>query len=509
MAILAQDSFNRANSTTSLGVADTGQTWQYFSANSWGISSNQAYCSTGAVNNSCFVDVGVSVDTKTSVKINVIEQYSALAVRRNSNPSTNEFYGVRYNNGILQVVKVSAGGTSTLGSGSVTMVNGDTLSVECIGTSIKAYVNSVLIVTVTDSSYTNYTGYGLYLTNRTTTRFDDFKVEDFSTGGGDTGTDGSITLGLTQQIYADSSVNLSLSQQIYADISANLNLIQAIYNDAEALLNLTQAVYRDSDTGLNLTQEIYAEAESILSLIQEFYEDSQTYITLQLIQQIYNDSSADLPLTQAIYQDSNIELPLRQEVYDEKENTLNLLQTVYKDDSAALSLSQTIYKDSFSTLNTVQQMYTDGEISLPLLIQIRDDLVNLVGVIRLIGKRVLNVPLQGKRELNVTLKGGIDVTAINQNFSMIAGDTKSLIATMSEDLSGASVRWVIKKNVNSTENILLKASTVSGTDITIKLDPADTLSLVGTYYHECEVTDQQNNVSTVFTGMCLINKSGI
>jgi hypothetical protein len=350
---------------------------------------------------------------------------------------------------------------------------------------------------------------------------------DDGTGGGDTGTDGEITLGLTQQIYSDSSVNLSLSQQIYADISANLELIQSIYRDTEAILGLnqtiykddtavlplTQAIYRESELGLNLTQEIYAEAESILNLIQEFYEDSQTFITLQLIQQIYKDSSTDLLMTQSIYKDSEIGLPLRQEMYEEKENTLNLLQTVYKDDSAVLSLSQTIYKDSFSTLNTVQQMYTDGEISLPLLIQIRDDLVNLVGVIRLIGKRVLNVPLQGKRELNVTLKGGIDVTAINQNFSMYAGDTKNLVITMPEDLTGCTVKWGLRQRQYSTENFISKTTSdgisINGTEITIKLAPADTQALAGTYFHECEVTDQLGNVSTIFTGMGTISKSGV
>jgi hypothetical protein len=332
---------------------------------------------------------------------------------------------------------------------------------------------------------------------------------DDGTGGTPTGTDGSITLGLSQQIYSDSSINLSLSQQIYADISANLNLIQAIYKDTEAVLNLTQAIYQDLSSELNLRQEIYAEAESILNLIQEFYEDSQTVITLQLIQQVYKDSSAELPLTQAVYQDSEISLPLRQEMYENKESNLNLTQNAYKDDMSVLTISQSIYKDSFSTLNTVQQMYVEGEINLPILIQIRDDLLSLVGEIRIIGKRVLNVYLQGNRELSVLLKGRIDMTAVNQNFSMIAGDTKSLIAAMSEDLTGASVKWALKKNVNSTENILLKTSTVSGTDITIKLDPTDTLSLSGVYYHECEVTDQLNNVSTVFTGMCLITKSGI
>jgi hypothetical protein len=221
---------------------------------------------------------------------------------------------------------------------------------------------------------------------------------DDGTGGGDTGTDGSITLGLTQQIYSDSVVNLSLSQQIYVDISANLNLVQSIYRDTETLLGLnqmiyrddsavlplTQAIYRESELGLNLRQEIYAEAESILNLIQEFYEDSQTYITLQLIQQIYKESSIDLPMTQSIYKDSEIGLPLRQEMYEEKETNLSLNQTVYKDDSSVLNLSQTIYNDSFSSLNLVQQMYTEGEINLSLLLEIRDDLIQYNEVIRFV-----------------------------------------------------------------------------------------------------------------------------
>jgi len=43
--ILVSDAFNRANSTTTLGNADTGQTWQYVSPAVFGINSNRMYCS--------------------------------------------------------------------------------------------------------------------------------------------------------------------------------------------------------------------------------------------------------------------------------------------------------------------------------------------------------------------------------------------------------------------------------------------------------------------------------
>jgi hypothetical protein len=483
MAILVQDSFNRANSTAGLGTADTGQTWQAL-AWVWGIQNNQAYWVSG--NPAFFVVESGQSDVQITLDNIVISAGQAGGVLAFRVSDSSNYWLYRNLSSVHQLYKF-VGGTATLVSSISGSLSAGTHQIKIIanGSVIECYIDDALQISVTDTFNQTATKHGLRNHTTTTTRFDNFLVETLSIGGGSTGTDGSITLGLTQQIYSDSSVNLSLSQQIYADISANLNLVQSIYRDTETLLGLnqtiykddtavlplTQAIYRDADLGLNLRQEIYAEAESILNLIQEFYEDSQTFITLQLIQEIYED------------------------------------------DSAVLNLSQSIYKDSFSTLNTVQQMYTEGEISLPLLIQIRDDLVNLIGTIRLVGKRVLNIPLQGKRELNVTLLGGIDVTAINQNFSMIAGDTKNLIIPMPEDLTGCTVKWGLRQRAYSTENLINKSTndgiTVNGTEITIKLAPTDTQSLQGVLFHECEVTDQLGNVSTIFTGNATISRSGI
>jgi hypothetical protein len=504
MTVLVSDSFNRANSTTTLGTTDsytggTAKTWMPSSAETgtFGINSNRAYLvSAGNAYSMARLDCGVSdgiievdVTWNTNSAGGLVFRYST-ALR---------WFDTYIDSSGLKLRRGVDYATTVLGSYNFTPINGTTYRLKATinGSTISISLDGTERITATDSFNAASTLHGLrspvagaYL--------DHFVISDLNIGT-PTGTDGSIKLGLTQQIYSDSSVNLPLTQNVYKDDTVTLPL--------------TQAIYRESEIGLNLTQEIYADGQAILDLIQEFYEDSQAYITLQLIQQIYKDSSTDLPMTQAIYQDSEIGLPLRQEMYEEKEANLSLTQNVYKDDSAILNLSQSIYKDSFSTLNTVQQMYTEGEINLPLLIQIRDDLVNLIGIIRLVGKRVLNVNLQGKRELIVTLKGGIDVTAINQNFMMYAGDSKNLVVTMPEDLTGCTVKWGLRQRMYSTENLLSKTTndgiSINGTEISIKLAPEDTQTLAGTYYHECEVTDQLNNVSTIFTGMVTISRSAI
>jgi hypothetical protein len=416
MAIIVQDSFTRANTTNGLGTANTGQAWQAI-AGTFGISNNQAYTSANTYNSRAVIQSGVN-NGKVSYNITNYVGGEPCLYFRWLNASNH--FSVYVNNYTLN------GASSDIAAVyDVPTTNGQKLEVEFNGTSIIVRINDVQRLTVTDTNHQANTMHGFgNIGGDINNRYDNFLVEDFNAGA--VGTDGSITLGLTQQIYGDSSVNLglsqqmyydstvnlSLTQQIYTDISANLNLIQNIYRDTEALLGLnqiiykdsevnlnvnqtiykdteavlplTQAIYQESEIGLNLRQEIYAEAVSILDLIQEFYEDSQTYITLQLIQEIYKDSSADLSMTQAIYRDSEINLATRQEMYEEKEANLSLTQNVYKDDSNALNLSQTIYSDSFSSLNLVQQMYVNREITLPLLIEIRDDLIQYNEVIRMI-----------------------------------------------------------------------------------------------------------------------------
>ncbi|WP_413309844.1 BppU family phage baseplate upper protein [Bacillus sp. 1P10SD] len=114
-------------------------------------------------------------------------------------------------------------------------------------------------------------------------------------------------------------------------------------------------------------------------------------------------------------------------------------------------------------------------------------------------------------------KGVDKMTAKNQNFSMYAGDSKNIVVPVTKDdgsnvdLTGATVKWVLKKYDHDTTNILLKESEIiiQGNEITLPIKPPDTSELAGTYYHECEIKDQNENVSTIFVGLVSIKRSGV
>lgn len=109
--------------------------------------------------------------------------------------------------------------------------------------------------------------------------------------------------------------------------------------------------------------------------------------------------------------------------------------------------------------------------------------------------------------------------AQNQDITHWAGDSAIIhIPVLDEDgnkvsLVGCSVKWWLAKGVTSTgTNVIVKKSSAVGegieidlgTDvdtINITLDPQDTEGVkAGTYYHECEVINQNGDVSTVAIG---------
>ncbi|OME86914.1 hypothetical protein BK120_08300 [Paenibacillus sp. FSL A5-0031] len=103
----------------------------------------------------------------------------------------------------------------------------------------------------------------------------------------------------------------------------------------------------------------------------------------------------------------------------------------------------------------------------------------------------------------------------NQNFEMFAGDTKNVTVTVTGvDLTGASVKWAMKKSIYNAEPDVYK-DTLTGVTITapdkfvIAFKPADTAALSGGFYHEAEVTDASGNVSTLLSGTITVNRSGV
>lgn len=124
----------------------------------------------------------------------------------------------------------------------------------------------------------------------------------------------------------------------------------------------------------------------------------------------------------------------------------------------------------------------------------------------------LTEALDAEFNMQIALDGSIDMTEINQNFSMYAGEKKVLtfMDTGSKDLNGATITWRMS-TYNDRSNTLLEKTTGDGITISspafsVTLDPDDTLSLAeGRYWHEAWVQDAGGDPAMVATGTIYIN----
>jgi hypothetical protein len=110
------------------------------------------------------------------------------------------------------------------------------------------------------------------------------------------------------------------------------------------------------------------------------------------------------------------------------------------------------------------------------------------------------------------------MTATQQNFTVTAGDSMTLLFTITDsstkaavDLSGAAITWALGITVKATP--IVTKTVGSGITITdaangklsVALVPTDTAKLAGRFYHEVQITDVIGDVSTVANGTATIN----
>jgi len=109
-----------------------------------------------------------------------------------------------------------------------------------------------------------------------------------------------------------------------------------------------------------------------------------------------------------------------------------------------------------------------------------------------------------------------NMTETGQNIlTFFQGDDKTIVVTLYDGdpddgnllpIVGCHFKWVIYNK--TTKAIILSKSSddditldTGNSQIRIAMDRADTLNLTPkTYYHECEMVDNNNHASTVFTG---------
>lgn len=176
------DSFNRANSTTSLGSADTGQTWinSVVLGNPIGINNNAAY-SASAVDCAAVVDC-VSSDGSLSIVVGTFADNMGITFRYSDN--SNYVYAVVSNSVSKFYITGRLSGTVFGGStasgyyiSGVTLSARDTLKITMSGTSITAYVNGVSKGTLTITQNATNKKHGIKI-NGTTARIDSFSYTE-------------------------------------------------------------------------------------------------------------------------------------------------------------------------------------------------------------------------------------------------------------------------------------------------------------------------------------------
>lgn len=111
------------------------------------------------------------------------------------------------------------------------------------------------------------------------------------------------------------------------------------------------------------------------------------------------------------------------------------------------------------------------------------------------------------------------------DFEMVAGDTRTLLVPVDDgdggvvSLDNCTVQWRLARGVNAPAALIEKSTddpeSPAGVTIVpptgdglwsfaVRLDPADTEGLKGSFYHEAQVTDEIGEISTVLRGAAKI-----
>jgi hypothetical protein len=280
MTVLVSDSFNRANSTTTLGVTDsynggTAKTWTTYGTVTWGIDNNQAYGATaGGGNDFVGVNAGVSDGIFTvTFSTNPSGGYVVLrALGQND-------YLMFQNKGSNYVLYHFKSGWTTLGTWAKTPAVGDVIQSTLNGTSITITINGAFSQTITDSTNTTATVFGM-ATNQSTTHFDNFQIEDLTTGG--TGT--ALTLSLSDSITLSESFTkvrsgkLTLTDSINATDSKSIKSTRFLsladgltIGDTETSTRATiNTLVRALSDSINMTDSITIRAMRYLTIFDLF-----------------------------------------------------------------------------------------------------------------------------------------------------------------------------------------------------------------------------------------------
>ena len=168
------DDFNRADNSTSMGNAVTGQPW-IIQVDAWGIFNNQAHVSTSAGQSTAVIDSlhadNIAIQVTFALNSNeqrLIFRYGGIA---------NHWY-VRRNGANYELVKFIANSPVSMGTFTTTPASNDVIRVELYGSSIAVKINGNEVITADDSFNQSATIHGIGSLSNNTPLWDDFSVTE-------------------------------------------------------------------------------------------------------------------------------------------------------------------------------------------------------------------------------------------------------------------------------------------------------------------------------------------
>lgn len=167
------DDFNRPDSTSIGNWSENG--------GDWSIVSNQLKADPSTTSYVIYASPLDTADHYAEIVISVVA-VTSMGVFARSNQFGSNFYLWR-NNGVSWNLFTNVGGTfSQIGTYSAAAVDGDVARIQCVGSTIKGFVNGIERVSVTDTTLTtgNYAGVRADVSN--ILRFDNFLAGDISVG---------------------------------------------------------------------------------------------------------------------------------------------------------------------------------------------------------------------------------------------------------------------------------------------------------------------------------------
>lgn len=173
----ARDSFNRADSATALGVAETGQMWTPLKG-VWGIRANAAYFVSDPVlnNNVAVVETGLS---DCAVWVTVTAESGGNCRLAFRVADVNNLFVLQYESsgGQWSLFQRVAGTYTRIAAYVTPFVANTEIGAVLLGTSIRIFIAGVERMTLTNTNHASAARHGISAFTTSTANLDNFRVE--------------------------------------------------------------------------------------------------------------------------------------------------------------------------------------------------------------------------------------------------------------------------------------------------------------------------------------------